>query len=106
MLRKGVMKKAARDTKAFYEGCSTCLVSPKLIFFSLVMVINYDLDKRHFNIPVIIFLARYSGGEKLIFKGARKVSSHVGNRTRTSWVKARYPNHWTTRDYKLKKFVT
>ena len=31
----------------------------------------------------------------------KTVSSRTGNRTRASWVRARYPNHQTIRDYML-----
>ncbi|AES61396.1 hypothetical protein MTR_1g083320 [Medicago truncatula] len=34
----------------------------------------------------------------LFFKGKNKKNSIAGNRTRVSWVKARYPNRWTTMD--------
>ena len=37
--------------------------------------------------------------EVVLFQGSKqKGISHAGNWTRTSWVKARYPSHWTTRD--------
>ena len=36
---------------------------------------------------------------KISFKKKKHKNSVAGNRTRVSWVKARYPNRWTTTDW-------
>ena len=47
-----------------------------------------------FNIINIFYYNKYY--EKKKKKKGKNHSSVAGNRTRVSWVKARYPNRWTT----------
>ena len=41
-----------------------------------------------------------------LFFAGKKRYSVAGNRTRVSWVKARYPNRWTTTDLQVNEFIS
>ena len=65
----------------------------------------FKIKKNSCSFKIYIKLAVPKGKSKHTYKRPKKGNSVAGNRTRVSWVKARYPNRWTTTDLMCTTFA-